>query len=160
MVEGTPFPAEAIEAFVLMGTVPHWSAIEVKVQYLTYTPIGRGTITFAMPTIEMTRPTTYEQRLAACGELGKVLKRMRMHDLPEEDRRLWELVKQVGEPPPKGAKGGAAYWADMTQRWNADKRNKRLPPGSRALEMRWKRMQPRLHWFTFAAASAVAAVNL
>jgi hypothetical protein len=153
MVEGTPFSAEVIEAFVLMGTVPHWSAIEVKIQYTTYTPVGGGTITFAMATIETTRPTTYEQRLAACGELGKLLKRLRVHEPSGDDQRLWELVRQVGEPPPKGAKGGKAYWADMTQRWNADQRNKPLRPGSRALEMRWKRMQPRLHRLTFAEAS-------
>ena len=150
MVEGTPFPAEAVEAFVLVGTVPHWSAIEVIISYRTYTPPGRGPITLAKATIEMTRPTTYEQRLASCGKLGKVLKRMRMHEPPEEDQRLWELVKQVGEPPPKGAKGKKAYWEDMRQRWNADQCNKPFPPGSKALQRRWQRMQPRLQWLTFA----------
>jgi hypothetical protein len=153
MVEGTPFSEEAIEAFVLMGTAPHWSAIEVKIQSTAYTPAGGGTITFTKATIETTRPTTYEQRLAACGELGKVLKRVGKHELSEKDQRLSELIRQVGEPPPKGAKGRKAYWEDMRQRWNADARNKPLPPGSRALEMRWQRMQPRLYWLMFAAAS-------
>jgi hypothetical protein len=75
-----------------------------------------------------------------------------------KDRRLWELVKQVGEPPAKGSKGRTAYWELVRQLCNADTKLKPYRTW-RGLEEKYKRLLTRLKRFLPMSTSSDYSTN-
>jgi hypothetical protein len=105
MAKATGFSQAPIEEYILIGISPFLSNIELKIQNSVYQlPIPGGeTLKRTHATINVYWITSDKHFRMAEREMRKALNFSKVKELTKSDRRLLELVKQVGEPPAKGS---------------------------------------------------------
>lgn len=135
LAEDTGFPEGEIERYILLSdAAPYLSNIEVKLSTSAYR---------TQAVIQINAMFSDDQARTAVREVRKALGVSRLKGVTSSDQCLLELVRQVGDSPPKGMKGHKAYWERIRLMWNADTRFKPYPDG-RALKIKYKRLLVKL----------------